>query len=1219
MGNKILDGDGRDQRDGSTFRGLFTIAYPGCIEGSVSFLPILERCSTESAAKIVFCITSWHQNRSLQSCCLSLNAALLQCSGTDGEDVVTYEEFASAFEELRGAAHISPMEDPVLPVMGQTRLAFHGRWWRALYGCGLTREYPRLCFADALCGAAGKTEEFERLLGYVESMTLALGGTECDCEAKISPGLQRPSRGHWEQIGAWFAGIEARGISLSDDVISALSKASAPVECRHLIRSGSHWLPLFNPSILYDYLKEISEGIDVGRRRAAVDRVLRLQARESFPVIGSGRSGHIALPCFRVDGKFVENCPGTVLVFDDTPSVTLFFNLADGEGNLKALKDIFAKRTEPLEILVPPLRGGRARALCLSNPSECKFNIVAYADDVLPDLAQVMVERSEIADVTCGATDVMTLLQIASSPEESNAFFQWVKAANCQYKPLFSGYSDLFCSWRDGRRQVAPGAEDADGLLNIYCDYNETDAYYIRLFSEFLDDYPLVEDKYVLGSPFAYSFGHNDRGFLTGILKSGDKSVATCLGLGGDPTSYVCLCVEPSSFDGLSLDELEGEARVQPLVEDVFMLLVKDLRHEFADAARSLGGLLRIVYLAERGADKWGLRPINCRLGVKGALRNGADGFPAVALAIDGEIFLEALSSASDRSVECDLAAAVLSLFSARPSGPLRMLLTAIKALRFGEKKVDAAQLVLPFVWHMTGSQSDREVSRAWAIKKVALAANRCDVQPGVYSGKEGRDLLRSFRTALFEDLKSELGKYDQRKLVISLYEWLADSLSEFYVRTGYFGEFSKVERAELARVRESSLEEREEARAEARAARCCIETVLGFGIGGPEIPEPSDIASLINLAIQYLALNDSSGMLSFDPKGVSVEISPNCTARMIEDDGVVSESRVLRMRQLLDGGHRGSSVTKDEEYIARAKAAFESDTGVSFDCFTSVLDVLALGVEDALGRYVAPNVVAMDREAIVEFSTSRLGDSFSEQELADCVARLELDVDDIVQVDGAYIPFSNTKGRPNRLELRPIVVLNGELVFSPVAMGVLRMRWARGIAERFIPAKNAFPELDCVMKEWKSLYEKALEGDARDCFLSHGFNPKHVYKSLKLHRHGNHPAKLGDYDVFAYDAARGVVWVIECKEYIKVDSAYDYMQQQQQWFGRGGDLEKFERRIEYVRENLMSVLVDLAIFPSEAPEIIPLLVCNKLFMNLLGESSFEVVTLDELSARLSR
>lgn len=102
-------------------------------------------------------------------------------------------------------------------------------------------------------------------------------------------------------------------------------------------------------------------------------------------------------------------------------------------------------------------------------------------------------------------------------------------------------------------------------------------------------------------------------------------------------------------------------------------------------------------------------------------------------------------------------------------------------------------------------------------------------------------------------------------------------------------------------------------------------------------------------------------------------------------------------------------------------------------------------------------------------------------------------------------------------------------------------------------------------------------------------------------------------------NASSATIWVVECKEYEKVESAYDYMQLQQRWFGQDGKLLKFERRIKYMQDHLEEIANDLGLAHQDPLQLRPYLVSNKIFTNLIGDSNFQVITLSELNELLSR
>lgn len=65
--------------------GIQTLSYPGCIKAARLIAPFIRQFDVDSATCAIFCINSWHENRSSQNSAYALNAALLSID-TFGRD-----------------------------------------------------------------------------------------------------------------------------------------------------------------------------------------------------------------------------------------------------------------------------------------------------------------------------------------------------------------------------------------------------------------------------------------------------------------------------------------------------------------------------------------------------------------------------------------------------------------------------------------------------------------------------------------------------------------------------------------------------------------------------------------------------------------------------------------------------------------------------------------------------------------------------------------------------------------------------------------------------------------------------------------------------------------------------------------------------------------------------------------------------------------------------
>lgn len=1200
-----------------------TLSYPGCIKAARLIAPFIRQFDVDSAACAIFCINSWHENRSSQNSAYTLNAALLSIDAFGTRQIADYKSFSAFFSRIKEALSAPcSFEDEVVPVMGQTLIPFRGKWHRALHGCGATLEYPRLCFASTIIDDPTEISEFEELLDYVDEMSQKLRGGEWQNSDAVPGDMQMPSCDYWYRTCRWMGTDPVS--HLSADTIAAIDESTSYVENKCFLMNDDRTIPLFCPSILEDRLTRSMTKKRAEKNQAGIDVALLKQARAIFDSPEERGSSVLAFPLFLVNDKPIESCPSTFIVLDGESKATLFYNASAGhnDSGLEKLKALFRKDEAPLAVLDYIKIQGQQRKLVLKRPNCLDFTIIAYHDNVdLPPIPKAE-SRSRIADYDCGAADLMAILMMANDAGEICTFFQSTATSPNTILAPYVAASDYFIIWSDSNRQILDGTEDRRGGVALALDYNETDRYFAELFSDRLVDFPRdFNGEWALGSPFAYSLKKGERGFTEIVRKSDGRSCGLAKripGKNGQPC-FIHLKADLESARNVPPEVFERNASAFPLFEDLLMCMTNDAGPEIAGLI-SDRGRLDLIYVMPGGSETNDLPVIDDELGIR-ALFIESD-HPMVFYSAESETFCNAMSNAQDRSVECRFAGAVLSLAGSDRLDAVGALTSKLSRLSPEGKMVDVGSLSLPYRWRYGAKRITLDAaSKTAALKAVAYAVDDEGVEPGSYFGADANRVIRRFQKALSKAFEEQLKQFDKEDLLIKIYEILASSSHAFHLDTKRYNSFSDLQDSEEKRVEEKIINQREDSRHEVRAAMFSIETLLTVSRHGNRIADASEVAKLVAVGGQLLAASDAADMLMFKPKGMGVEIADNCIATAIEDEDLMEESRGLKARQLRDGGHVGSDATEDEKHVRLAKGAFEADTGVSFPCFLDVLSTLSLG-SSALPNehYVSRNVMSIEKASMLDSIEQELSGIYDEAMIEKCVDFLTLDCEKLKEIDGQateYLPFGKTKNRPNRIELKPLVEIDGRLVFSPIRTGLLRERWVRGIAERFIPAKAAFPSLNTVMENWKRRYEKALEKDVQNCFLREGFSQKHVFRGIDLCKKGDHPQQLGDYDGLAYDPSTETIWAIECKEFEKIESAYDYMQLQSRWFGEKGKLLKFERRIEYLRDNLDEVAADLGFEHTGTLHIRPYLVSNKLFVNTIGQSSFQVVTLSELESLL--
>lgn len=1191
---------------------MWSISYPGCMEHVEELSEIISEYTFFDICRAVFCLNSWYRNRSAQESVLSLNAALLRSESFEGKRIEEYEDLETLFERTKPFISVSPYEDIVIPVMGHTKIEFDGSWYPVIYGCGMVQEYPRLCFASAICTASNKKEQYRSLFDYASFLCISLNGAGWDGEAIEEVEFCLPPKTHWECVKACFSAMPSKLPQI--EVIEALSRKIGPIEKMHFIQTDERVLPLFNPSILLDYLEECCNALQADSFDGIVDRYLSEFSYLAYSYNPLEAEGCLEYPVFEIDGEYIDNCPCSFAICDRLGGVTLFYNKSFKNGNFKRLKRALTNSGHKIRIIETLERNGQHRVIEFKK-SVSRINVIAYINNVKPISSPALSQFADEADMTCSALDVLSILHCSSSVEEIGSFFEGLKNKNNHPVLGFSGLFPFFLMWKENHRNFLEGAEDRTTPFSIWCDFNDNDYYYTDFFRDLAVQDPFLNDHFVFGSPFFKQYRSNERGFVLMRAKSTTKHYGVSKRLHGKGIGYFVVGADPGSVQECDKDEIEREAESFNLIEDVFMCLANSLEELIADFAYSLSGAIRVVYVSEKSSEVPNFQLIDDELGIKGFYFQ--DTLPTVFFTLNKERYFKALMESSNRQIECKLCSAVFSQFP-DPNVLKERVIESIDGLSHQGKMVNMSALQLPYRWYRNvRNVNEDDVSKAAAIKFIANSIDEADINPGIYSGPSANETIRRFQKELVPLYKGELGKYDAKELVSDMMEICANASHDFYLHTKRFGSFGNLDENETKRVEDSALELREACRVQFRAARYCIETILGFGLRGSIEPTKSDQAFLLSLSVQMVSTNDMADLFLFNPLDVELEIRDNKTGKIKEGERYQDVLSALRKRQLQDPGHFCDDESIDIRYIKLAKEAFNKDVGFSFECLIDVLEILAaIEIEDALFVRKSPNVVEISEADLEQFIHDHLSSYYQPSELECCVDYLVLDETELTTIKNQsldYLPFGQIKDRPNRLELKPLVMFDDSIVYSPVCVGILKERWIAGIAQRFLPIKT-YSALYGVISHWKTHYEKILETDTAKAFADHGFPSEHIHKGLKLHKKGAHPKTLGDYDVLAYDQKNETIWVIECKEFEKVESSFDYMQLQQRWFGPKGKLEKFERRIAYIAQHTEEVASDLGFKHEGELNIKAYLVSNKIFMNMIGKSNFDIISLNELN-----
>lgn len=379
------------------------------------------------------------------------------------------------------------------------------------------------------------------------------------------------------------------------------------------------------------------------------------------------------------------------------------------------------------------------------------------------------------------------------------------------------------------------------------------------------------------------------------------------------------------------------------------------------------------------------------------------------------------------------------------------------------------------------------------------------------------------------------------------------------------------------------------------------------------------DFEYLIGFANWLVVLQDNADTCYYTDFDLYIEVDSEYKIDTVfEDDSRKIYDDIL-LRKYNTNDYHIKNDDEDAEFFREAIQQFKNDTGIDFQLLILLLEYMQLGlIEDNVATEIYTNVFSVEKSALIEAFNSnleiRIDDEFEISNTVDFITLNESLLKTLENKQTDILPIWDREKRDNRFDVKPLIIQNENLVFTPVALSNLRTLWISGITDWYLPFEIGLPNLKSVLKSWKKRYEDEMVKDIAELFKNRGFCFVEYEVDLnKRFPKSGYPEELGDYDVFAIDDKGKTIWIIESKVLQKVGSIYEDQMQQKSFFFQHKDDEKFQRRIDYMNNNFSKILSSFDISISEYT-IKPYMVTNKLFISRYKTIDFPIVTFDEFN-----
>lgn len=587
----------------------------------------------------------------------------------------------------------------------------------------------------------------------------------------------------------------------------------------------------------------------------------------------------------------------------------------------------------------------------------------------------------------------------------------------------------------------------------------------------------------------------------------------------------------------------------------------------------------------------------------------------------DIELIYKDIFEATDRRIEFNILKEILSPLLFKMPDFNKLFEEKRQECSFDKKKVGVISATVEYKWdNNVQNFSPEEFQFHEVRKRIARVCYNNEIEPGMYRGHEANEIIRAMQKAIIEDFESEVLKYSWNELHCRLLDYHSTLLHDMNINWIRYGAYSDLDEKKDKEVRNRIIDQREKAKHDDRNVLYLIETNLYLQSKSAKIADKQDINFLLAYANWLVVLNDVADMCHFADNEAYIEITNEYIVDTLSDNQKDEKQNDLlhRVYSYSEGMKRNRDI--DLKYLEKVKKSFEEDTNFGFQTFMEILTYFSCYFSDEIVEKNGSNIYRASMKNLLEDFLIQTDTTIAEAEakrIFDCLIIHSKNLKTEKGKSDFYLPIGKRRTRDTRFELMPLVKDKEDIIFSPITLEHLKKDWLNGILDFILPYEVGMSKTKQLIVEWKKAYERQIVFDIADIFSKNKFDIiKTNFELRKLNK--SHPQWLGDYDVFAVNIKNKTVWIIECKVIEKVATFYDMYRQQNRFFYEHKEDEKFQRRIDYLCENLELIIQQLGIIDYKEYKVIPYMCMNKVLDSRYKKIDFLIVSYPELVEKIS-
>lgn len=1185
--------------------------FPMLEEKRQKLIPIIKQYDFQSIIQSIFAITSWRNNRGAQESCLALNAAVAHNEEWGNKQVSTYDEFISLFDAVYPILKISVYDDPVLMDFGEVKLCYKSKYYSIITGTGHTSPiFAVLQFLDSVSEAVCMDSFSNEIINYSNNMLTHLikNNAPISGDFSLSPKFECPSIDYFKSVQCFFE--NKMWGCLDNTLLSMLSTANNSIIRSHFIQKDEVSYPLFNPSLIIDYLTNIV----VLMSKKDVTKTIKHSLVKKFRSIychGDSYSALLIENCLFLNDRIPikEKCTNFVYLQDD--SLIVFFDTSDDNSKylsvIAQIENAFSNKMLSIVNLEEKVSDNHYKAYQLNE--RCKLHIICYDEHINVDETVFKFGSKEERRIY-SAIDMMYIIMVSENILQLAEFDEKSKKEEAQILS-WGGVSDYYTLFLQEKGYISKGAIE---YQNIYSDIDTSAAHIFTKYLELSKCFPFHLHSRQFCEPECWNIVVDDNGIYQYAKKSRELLGGSVLILDNKCTIYL-------SYDFLSILRKDGSQQTNINLE-FFRGIVERFIIEYQASFSKIPCLERLYIQLSCHSLSW---ESGCAQYIYISNISNNDKTLKIDYEVDCNKLMKDISLADNRAIEYkmihELFRPVLDTYSEDFAKVYRI----IEERKTKKKTADTKAIKLGYYFNTNFEKiKETDTSQLSVRKQIAQITAAADVVPGIYEQKDATGIVRRIQENAVKSLEMKIIQFDRIELHIKLLSAYSSELFSIRMNQERFKLSEDIDESERENSRQKALQAVEDSKNNQASLLYLLETNL-YLIDNRGKTNIDDIvlSELMSFAQWLVSLQNNSDLCFHTDSKTKLCVLDDYRIDVELGEEYLSKYSTTNKRRLSSGAYDIKGIEKDKEYFEKVATAFYVDTGVKFRVLESVLHQLSessFPLEKISFIEIAPNVFQINIDDVVKDYCSFVLEDVSYDDAKRAFEFLTINVSKLKEINGKYcpiLPIWEREKRDNRFSIKPLLKNGDNYIYSPIMTDEIRRRWTNGLLQFYLPYEIGLPNVVKELAEWKNYYEHLFSTDIEHLFKDFEFDYyKHDVDIRREDRKGNHPSinELGDYDVIGLCKSLKTVFIIECKVLQPIGSIFEHSNEQKRFFKEEKFDEKFQKRINYFSKIYRSFFTNLGYDLENCVYLIkPYMVVNKVFESYYKKVLFSIVTYVEL------